>query len=844
MGHAIVFETMASILCNSADEGVDAGEKLLQSNVGRNWVHHLGEIEPTNLTVEEKARVIESICSILSNIGGSIRKLESQCLAANVKQPACVLGNTETTIDDAVFCLRQWAVVALELPPSSISGATLAWMRPFARQPRSIFIKLADAHVTNWLAGYGNQSDYSLHACFMFAHGALYLGRELPAVQQNEQLRNYFAARADNGRLAGIGTATVESFTVVSKAFLHIDMTAQSYLSIALSMYYDNMLPSALRQLDLAIQHADTDLVEMEIWMRAAEIKLEFVNRRRAIPEPRAAGEERIDAEAGDSNESKANPGGEEDTEKPEREMTWDEECDQWNRESLDAANRAARIAETLPPSALEDGKVRIIVRDVWMLRAKAELILGDSSNTVAYCEKAAGACRKDDAMWHFNIFRPLGEMKEWATFIDAVKALSINKAYCWMYLEHYGKELQIAAKATGQVEWLLDMYRDAAMMEEVRGLYSSILINWASFYQVIGTSDATLKAKVLLNKVVDSHGMMRHLTQASFSLSDILLDEFRHTTRPSEKMAAYREMQDLVKRIKETMGTEFDPTQSQTMIPLAHMTRKMDAFEFQQSLERTFAGCVEALTDEVGWNDKLSMRVLARVLALVGLERDAQIAATCQVYVINIEIFDRENEWRVIHSDDDEPSEEGESGESDDEVEANIDPVVDDPEPPASPGLKEEKTNDEDAGSETGETEETAEGGTSDIGDTGGMVATGHLNWAGAPIICKGCDDEICDWTGGPVYLCYYCAEVDLCQKCFVKRAKKISGEPIGDGDWRLPCPDGHRHIQAPVQGWKELWDGSFVIDDQKMPFAQWLLELKEKRWPEAWERFWADEQ
>src|SRR5699024_3035855 len=45
LGHAMVFETMASILCNSADDSADdIGEKLLLNDVGRGWAHHLKEI--------------------------------------------------------------------------------------------------------------------------------------------------------------------------------------------------------------------------------------------------------------------------------------------------------------------------------------------------------------------------------------------------------------------------------------------------------------------------------------------------------------------------------------------------------------------------------------------------------------------------------------------------------------------------------------------------------------------------------------------------------------------------------------------------------------------------------
>ncbi|KAM5366238.1 hypothetical protein ACJZ2D_010586 [Fusarium nematophilum] len=81
-------------------------------------------------------------------------------------------------------------------------------------------------------------------------------------------------------------------------------------------------------------------------------------------------------------------------------------------------------------------------------------------------------------------------------------------------------------------------------------------MVNWARFYcDVVGTLDATSKAKALLNKVIDAKGST-HYSAASFLLSDILLEEFRGTTQLKKKMTA---------------------------IPLAHMARKMDAVEFQQ---------------------------------------------------------------------------------------------------------------------------------------------------------------------------------------------------------------------------------------------------------------------
>jgi hypothetical protein len=60
---------------------------------------------------------------------------------------------------------------------------------------------------------------------------------------------------------------------------------------------------------------------------------------------------------------------------------------------------------------------------------------------------------------------------------------------------------------------------------------------------------------------------------------------------------------------------------------------------------------------------------------------------------------------------------------------------------------------------------------------------------------------------------------------------------------DWRVICPAGHKHIRAPVEGWKGLKNGVLRFEDKEVIFRDWLVELKEKKWPEAWERYWDGE-
>ncbi|KAL2109780.1 hypothetical protein VUR80DRAFT_2045 [Thermomyces stellatus] len=599
-------------------------------------------------------------------------------------------------------------------------------MRPLARNPHALFIKLADAHVTNWLASYGHMDDKDINDCYLFAHYALYRGRNLPAVQENSQLRTYFMERADRGDMSS-GVVVEESFIVVSRAFPHIDMTAQSYLSVAVAMLYNGLREPCLKQLDLAIRQADTDIECMEIYTRMAEIYTMLADSERPNIEDTESGTTGVDDTESESGDD---AGDDESEESPAQKY------DSWIREAMKVLTKAADIASSLSESAMKDEKVKHTVHCVWMCLARAEIMGGDTSNTVAYCRRAIQASPATDGFGRFSILPALAEVKSWSTVPQVVKVLSgPSQLHSVIILDDYVHEIHRAAKATGEVDYVVEQYRTTLLAaDEMHVTYVRLMVNWARFYrEVVGTPEATSKAKALFNKAIGAR-LSYAISQASFCLADILLDEFHGATQLKGKMVAYREMQDLVKRVSESMGSEFDPSQSQTTIPLAHMARKMDPVAFQQGLERTFEGCVAALTDEAGWNDKLSLRVLARVLALVGLEREAQIAATCQIYVLDMEIFKRENDWSIEPHDDSDSAGETESRAAND----------DEDEPPLDPDP---------------------------------VDGDGDLNWENGGVVCSDCDKLIWEWSQGPFYLCYFCTEIDLMPGVFRQALQENCG-------------------------------------------------------------------
>jgi len=44
-------------------------------------------------------------------------------------------------------------------------------------------------------------------------------------------------------------------------------------------------------------------------------------------------------------------------------------------------------------------------------------------------------------------------------------------------------------------------------------------------------------------------------------------------------------------------------------------------------------------------------------------------------------------------------------------------------------------------------------------------------------------------------------------------------------------------------VEGWKGIKNGVMRFETENIRFDTWLLELKGKKWMEAWERFWCEE-
>jgi hypothetical protein len=241
-------------------------------------------------------------------------------------------------------------------------------------------------------------------------------------------------------------------------------------------------------------------------------------------------------------------------------------------------------------------------------------------------------------------------------------------------------------------------------------------------------------------------------------------------------------------------------------------------AREYQNTLQRIFRTCIEGLEDTVSWNDADSLRLLAKVLAsLDGLERDASIALSAQFSILDRSIY-----------------EDSATGSEDSDIES-VGPL--DAQHPTSANPEEQRPPESNGRKDDENTENEARTSGKD------SAAVNHLDedLVGLEYSCDICQEFATSWVR-PLYLCLVCTNTDLCVGCREKRLK-WNREGEEEDTWTTVCGKNHHYIRGPMAGWKGIKDGVIRIGEEEVPVKQWIKELKEERWPKAWEAFWSRE-
>jgi len=784
----IIFKMIAAIL--TLPKLNQTNSELNLAKYAANWgFYHLLEIKVDEVDNELATAVLESLYSILSNKNDALRDLEE---LANGDSTIFTLNGTDKA--RLLQALLAWAKRAVRLPMNSLPYGVLDWFRPLSQEPSRVFITLARAHIHNWFSALHVSSAYNAFGC---AHYALKEAKNMPELRQNKELTLYFEEVGDDSQL------TERSVEVVANAFWDIVKTPKSFWGIGMAMKRLDLYEGAIGKFDIGLNDATIDDME-----------------RYRLLVSKGQAQLHLGRHASDEG--------------PKQRFLTDAvktlgTCMEIYHGADDANKKDIEVIYSAFYSLVHHASAAALL-------GKDDLILGSLKEAF---DLRQGPVDSDSLS---EIIAALASRNQHGLVMDIFKIMPSSHITYYFLVMDNSLQVQEAAKRSGQGDFLVELYATVTKsLAQDTWLYASehsmrMQLQRAGFArQALADADG---AKQLLRGVVRDPACEPHLAvDAANSLAELLLEDFRAARAPPlAKKAALDEAKSLVARLGEVLGADFAPAESHLATTLALMLRRLGpALELADVLGQAFRSCVDGLRDDVGYNDSTSCRRLARVLRCVeGMEWEAEVALTAQLYILDEGIYRKEalgqsvseaaemqagvnKEARVDADETDKPDElgplpngeaNGINGEGRESVASIVTQIKD--------GTSEE-ANHEDVQDEMA------------VGLVKGDVG----------FYCNVCRKDVSDWAHGGAYFCLYCIDCDICEDCFAKREAREKGEL--EPDWRVVCPQGHKHVKAPVEGWRGVKDGKLRIGETEIPFQEWLNGV-ESKWAAYWDRYWSE--
>ncbi|KAL2280859.1 hypothetical protein FJTKL_12172 [Diaporthe vaccinii] len=274
------------------------------------------------------------------------------------------------------------------------------------------------------------------------------------------------------------------------------------------------------------------------------------------------------------------------------------------------------------------------------------------------------------------------------------------------------------------------------------------------------------------------------------------LFEDFRRSNDPIVKSTALEETKKLLTKLSEVLGDDFKVAKSPISLLLAGMPRKLGpAPEWHDVLQAAFQSCVDDLRRRLERLDQLPAPGARAHLYVI----DAKVRKSDLAKQTVLEQGPSTSEEQQGGQQPDKPGESPEAATQDD-GEAGVAKTMGSVD---ATYTGQQQTNTSPAGQPEPAAPAAAapviSGGRADGVDSDPM-SEGLLGIV--EFYCKYCRKDATDWAHGGAYLCLYCIDCDICEECFDKRAARLRGEL--EADWRTICPQDHKHIRAPVEGWR----------------------------------------
>lgn len=333
----------------------------------------------------------------------------------------------------------------------------------------------------------------------------------------------------------------------------------------------------------------------------------------------------------------------------------------------------AARVAFVTALGTKEEG--RNMIRTYW-LKAKVEALLGDNKCALGSVSRAVETAKKSEeestTVFFDELVHELSKGSDGPENVLQLLDLLGHAQLVKGFMAETHRRIHKAAKKQGRpaAEKVKKTYAEAVtrLIEREDSSAQMLSIWWADFVRFVWAglqADAADEAEEILRRAlrVKVAGSVDTTIRIGWRLADMFLEQFLGSAKGKQepvelkdnlakKQAALDKMEDLMSQLQ-GLQADFEPYQSQISIPLSIMRRKLSpALSFFEGADQTFRGCVTTLTDEHQDNDAPSFQVLAKVLCLVpGLKKHAEIAASCQFYVIDDQLFTGETQSPVTCS-------------------------------------------------------------------------------------------------------------------------------------------------------------------------------------------------
>ncbi|KAJ4251856.1 hypothetical protein NW762_011153 [Fusarium torreyae] len=753
------------------------------------------EIDPQEHSAEEQIEVMEVFGAIM----------------LNKHQFATLFDQNEVNYDgqfteEAFAKVSVWAEL-LDIIKPSLSEEIGQWWSEMAHNPQNCLLHLIKAHLGRV---YTAEDEDSAAASFESVKDAMQLSNMHDKLAE-QAMKNF-------GENAGDTSEPLDKDQVamaLENLFDDVKMDASAYRAVASVLYHYENYEQAATTCTKAIERAESPLEKVKSLWTMAKVHLEM--------------------------------------------------------ETGEAYTYANRCVENLGHDSIPP----VLKREAYATKARIEAQLEKydealQSFTQARLSDPAGLTPGDVLEEEIGMF---SEREDKTRYIEILKSWNPLERLTWMaweYPDEYADRHDVvrdAAVQANEIEFIQSIYEESIKYLDNVNAGAPFRCELALFHWQV--RDDPQMARKVLDEVLEgsSTGWPYAVTEESPNdvldrvigyQSDIALRLFQESSDPDVKNDLLKSLQELLSR---PLALDIPPNSDTNILqqPLAivRMQLKMGPTrEAQKTLQGVINGCIDALSDNVGWNDAQCLTFLAMALNILGkisksgkkLKRVARILLSALFSHLDLEVShdtSDSDDGGSVSSGGSSGVASGEGSEAGDGGEHEA-------------GTKDEVEADDEAGSQAG-----SEGG-SQAGSQAGSANGSGSDWVSDSGSESGSEDELptdegdlignsgwracngaCNpfqefnyWGDRVAYQCMTCYDAFLCEDCHENRLSANKGEQLKT---RLYCGKNHEYLKMPVEGWHGVEDGKIMIEgEEPLDFKEFLRLIRDELCKQAWDEFW----